>query len=39
VWRASYTVEGLGPFTVPGTLEQVARLRVPVQEARAVLVG
>lgn len=40
VWRGQYTVEGLGPFAVPGDpLTQTAVLPVQVREARAVLVG
>jgi hypothetical protein len=40
VWRAVFSVEGLGPFEVPGDpLTQDGRLRVEVREARAVLVG
>jgi hypothetical protein len=39
VWRATYTVEGLGPFAVPGTLTQTDTLDLRVREARAVLVG
>lgn len=40
VWRAEYTVEGLGPFAVPGApLTQTAPLPLEVREARAVLVG
>lgn len=40
VWRAQYTVEGLGPFVVPGpALAQSARVDVVVRAARARLVG
>lgn len=39
VWRASYVVEGLGPFPVPGTLTQSGTLDLPVRQARALLVG
>ncbi|HET7902563.1 MAG TPA: hypothetical protein VFL59_15380 [Candidatus Nanopelagicales bacterium] len=40
VWRAEFTVEGLGPFAVPGApLEQQQTLPVVVREARARLVG
>ncbi len=37
-WRGEFTVEGLGPFAVPGgPLTQVATVAVDVREARAVL--
>lgn len=40
VWRGEFTVEGLGPFVVPGPpLEQSASVTVVVREARARLVG
>ncbi len=40
VWRGQFTVEGLGPFIVPGPpLEQSASLPLRVREARARLVG
>ena len=40
VWRGEFTVEGLGPFVVPGApLEQSAALALTVREARAHLVG
>jgi hypothetical protein len=40
VWRGEYTVEGLGPFAVPGPpLTQDGVVPVDVREARAVLVG
>lgn len=40
VWRGQYTVEGLGPFAVPGPpLTQQDQVTVLVREARAVLVG
>jgi hypothetical protein len=40
VWRGEFTVEGLGPFVVPGPpLEQQGSLALEVREARARLVG
>ena len=40
VWRGQFTVEGLGPFVVPGApLEQAQTLALDVREARARLVG
>ncbi|MFN8167383.1 MAG: hypothetical protein U0S36_01220 [Candidatus Nanopelagicales bacterium] len=40
VWRAQFTVEGLGPFDVPGgPLTQDAAVTVVVRESRAVLTG
>lgn len=40
VWRGEFTVEGLGPFAVPGDpLVQNRTLPVVVREARAHLVG
>jgi hypothetical protein len=40
VWRAEFTVEGLGPFAVPGApLTQNAALTVVVHAAHAHLVG
>ena len=40
VWRGQFTVEGLGPFTVPGApLTQTEAVVVEVREARAVLTG
>ncbi len=40
VWRGQFTVEGLGPFAVPGPpLTQGQSVLVDVREARAVLVG
>lgn len=39
-WEAEYSVNGVGPFPVSGDpVEQIATLRVPVKEARAVLIG
>ena len=39
-WRASYTVEGLGPYPVPGVeLSQSAVVRVDVRPAHSVLTG
>lgn len=37
-WRATYVVDGLGPFAVPEAVTQSARLDVRVGEGRAVLV-
>jgi hypothetical protein len=37
-WTATFRVDGLGPFPVPETVRQDARLAVRVGEARAVLV-
>jgi len=40
VWQGSFTVDGLGPFTVEGPpVTQTATLTVPVREARAELVA
>jgi hypothetical protein len=40
VWRGEFTVEGLGPFAVPGApLEQVGTVTVVVRPAHAHLVG
>ena len=40
VWRGEFTVDGLGPFAVPGPpLTQVGSVAVDVREARAVLTG
>jgi hypothetical protein len=40
VWRGEFTVEGLGPFPVPGApLTQSATLTVLVRAAHARLVG
>jgi len=39
-WRGEYTVDGLGPFAVPGPpLTQEASIRLEVRPARAHLVG
>ncbi|MDQ1629816.1 MAG: hypothetical protein QOI54_3560 [Actinomycetota bacterium] len=40
-WRAQFTVNGDGPFAVPGPelSKTAAPLVVPVREARSVLVG
>ncbi len=39
-WRASYTVEGLGPYPVPGAdLSQNGIVRVEVRPAHSVLTG
>ena len=37
-WRASYVVDGLGPFDVPEPITQDAQVTVPVGQGRAVLV-
>ena len=40
VWRGSYTVEGIGPFAIPGDpLVQTASITVVVRSAHAHLVG
>ncbi len=40
LWTASYTVSGAGPFSVEGPpVTQSTSVSVPVQEARAVLIG
>ena len=39
-WRATFTVEGLGPYPVPGAdLSQAADMRVEVRPAHSVLTG
>ena len=40
-WKASFTVDGEGPFAVPGPeiTKTAGPLTVPVREARSVLVG
>jgi hypothetical protein len=40
-WKASFTVNGDGPFAVPGPeiSKTAGPLAVPVREARSVLVG
>ncbi|MHB1212742.1 MAG: PKD domain-containing protein [Candidatus Nanopelagicales bacterium] len=36
-WNASFTVAGLGPYPVPGAVNQYAEWSLPVGEGRAVL--
>ena len=39
-WSAQFWVDGVGPFAVAGPpITQTAPLALPVQQARAVLVG
>lgn len=37
IWTATYTVDGQGPFTVDGSVTQVATARIEVGQGRAVL--